>query len=227
MLLKTREKNLKRALQYEREWEKFSANTISQSQMLSWQSKQRLEWLWAHWQEAWSLLPKELEMVLRFLEVRSRGNFPRSHRFNSRLHFQDSWISDHLTRSKCMTYGNGSCHICGWTLSEEQAMNKERWDQTSWDQSDLYHIMICLAVSRAWAAKRPLPRRASLFTWWWFCLHLNFSWSLVNFIWRMSLHSCALLRLISSQNSLICWLRASYQNFPSSGCYYPQPHSGC
>ena len=35
-------------------------------------TEQRLEWLWAHWQEAWSLLPKVLGLVLRLLEVRSR-----------------------------------------------------------------------------------------------------------------------------------------------------------
>ena len=66
----------------------------------------------------------------------------------------------------------GSRHIHGWALSEEQAMNQEGRDQSSWNQPDLYHIMLCLAVAR----------RASLFTCWWFCLHLNFSWSRITLI---------------------------------------------
>ena len=38
---------------------------------------------------------------------------------------------------------------------------------------------------------------------------------------------CALLRLFSSPNSLICWLPASCQHLPSSGCYYTQMYSVC
>ena len=34
----------------------------------------------------------------------------------------------------------------------------------------------------------------------------------------------SLLWLISSPNSLICWLPASSQNLPSSGCYYTQSY---
>ena len=44
--------------------------------------------------------------------------------------------------------------------------NQERWYQSSWNQSDFYHITVCLAC-------------------WLFCVHLNLSWSRVNFIWGL------------------------------------------
>ena len=146
---------------------------VWQSQLLSWQLEQRLEWFWAYWQEALTLFPKDLRMVSRLLEE-NNWNSHRSHWFSRWLHFKDHWIMDQLPRSKCVASDNGSRHIHGWPLSEEQTMNRERWYQTCRNQSDLYHIMICLAVAIT-----------KLLTCWWFCLHPNFSRSLVNYIWRV------------------------------------------
>ena len=100
-------------------------------------------------------------MVLRLLE-KDGGNSPKSHRFNSRLHFQGCWISDHLPRSKYAVTDNGSRHIHGQAPSEGQVMNQEGRDQTCRNQPDLCVIMISLAV----ASRIISP---------WKCLHLNFS----------------------------------------------------
>ena len=95
MLSKKRENNLKKALHWKRKWEIYSINIVKQSQLLSWQSEQRLDWVWGHCQEVSSLLSKELMMVLRLLEVRSWLTSQVSSVRQS-AYFQDFWISDSL-----------------------------------------------------------------------------------------------------------------------------------
>ena len=93
-----------------------------------------------------------------------------------------------------MTYDKGNRHIHGWVLSEEQAMNQEGLDQSSWKQI------------------------------WVEALFIGFEgWEVGLLIFDKPLFR-SLLWLISSPNSLICWLPASSQNLPSSGCYYTQSY---